>query len=99
MKKSVSRIIGVGVALLSCTPFIYLACAIKAFRQDSTRIDPCFEGVVDYLESRAGRPLELLFKANGVRVAKSLVRQVRETSCRITFGRHQPDSRGQNAMC
>ena len=68
MKKSVTRSIAVGVTVLSCTPFIYLACAIRAFRQDSTRIDPCFEGLVDCLESPVARPLELLLRANGVAV-------------------------------
>lgn len=68
MKKSVSWSIAVGLTVLSCTPFIYLSCAIRAFRDDSTRFDACFEGVVDCLETPVGRPLEHLLRANEVAV-------------------------------
>lgn len=68
VKNNLNRSIAVGVMLVSCTPFIYLACAIRAFRQDSTVVDPWFEGIVDCLESPVGQPLELLLQASGVNV-------------------------------
>ena len=68
MKKLVHRTMMMTCVLMAIAPLVYLALAIRAFKENPLVIHPCYRGLVDCLYSPVGRPLELFMKANGVTV-------------------------------
>lgn len=67
MKNLVRRTIAVTRVVMASAPFIYLALAIRAFKENPAVIAPSYKRLVDCLDTPVvGRPLELLMKANGV---------------------------------
>lgn len=68
MNNLVRRTTAMTFIVLASSPFVYLALAIRAFKENPVVVAPCYQGLVDCLDTPAGRPLELLMKANGVTV-------------------------------